>query len=131
MQDHTPLNPRCITDHRGSSVHFNILFIPVYRCALLERRCAHEPAESHTSVHARATATRPENHEELSNNVRQEVNRSVILDVICFHNFGKLERAENMQREVLYILNCNEKAHVAIFVSHSKVTADFYGDLRC
>lgn len=82
-------------------------------------------------MHARATATRPENHEELSNNVRQEVNRSVILDVICFQNFGKLERAENMQREVLYILNCNEKARVAIFVSHSEVTADFYGDLWC
>lgn len=56
--------PHCITDHRAGSVHFNILFMRVYRCALLERWCAHQHVESHTSnllrlvsvtaVHARA-----------------------------------------------------------------------------
>lgn len=51
----TPLNPARITDHRASSVHFNILFIRVYRCALLERWCAHEPVESHTSESTMAT----------------------------------------------------------------------------
>lgn len=47
-QDPTLL-PKCTTDHRASSVHFNILLMRVYRCALLERWFAHQPVESHTS----------------------------------------------------------------------------------
>lgn len=72
------------TDHRASSVHFNILFICVYRCALLERWCVHQPVEPHTfnllwlvsvtAVHAGAAVTRPENDQGLSNNVRQRGN---------------------------------------------------------
>lgn len=49
-QDHTHFYPHSITDHRAGSVHFNILFIRMYRCALLERWwCAHQPVESHIS----------------------------------------------------------------------------------
>lgn len=61
------LLPPCITDHRASSVHLNILFIRVYRCALLELWCARQPVEPHisnllwlvsvTGVHAKATAS--------------------------------------------------------------------------
>lgn len=39
--------PPPLTDNRASSVHFNILFIHVYRCALLARWCAHQQVEHH------------------------------------------------------------------------------------
>lgn len=37
------------TDHRASSLHFDLLFIRMYRCALLEQRRAHQSVESDTS----------------------------------------------------------------------------------
>lgn len=109
---------------------FTNAFMPVYRCALLERLV------SANAVHIRAKVIWPENHRGSPNTVREKGNlenvggKLIPYPPICFHNlvwYSVLGLAKLSVLRVCvqqrYACCQKNRPHVAIFVSQSRVTA--------